>query len=70
VICRYCRTPVSQNKDAKGGKFVRIKLKAFKNIYSGDIYITKSHGRVSNVVNDVRKFMPIVTLLEKQNLMK
>jgi len=68
VICRYCRTPVSQNKDAKDGKFVRIKLNAFKNIYSGDIYITKSHGRVSNVVNDDRKFMSIVNTSRETEL--
>jgi hypothetical protein len=68
VICRYCRTPVSQKKDAKDGKFVRIKLKAFENIYRGDIYITDLNGRISDIVNDDRKFISIINTTRETEL--
>ncbi len=68
VICRYCRTPVSQNKDAKDGKFIKIKLKAFENIYRGDIYVTDLNGRVSDVVNDDRKFISIINTARETEL--
>ncbi len=58
VICRYCRAVVSKN--TKDGKFVRIKLKAFENIYRGDIYITDASGRVSDIVNDERRFISLI----------
>ncbi len=68
IICRYCRMHVSQNKDAKDGKFVRIKLKAFENIYHGDIYIVNLNGRVSDVVNDDRKFISIINTTREAEL--
>ncbi len=68
VICRHCRMPVSQKKDAKDGKFVRIKLKAFENIYRGDIYIPDLNGRVSDVVNDDRKFISIINTARETEL--
>ncbi len=58
VICRYCRSNISKN--TKDGKFVRIRIKAFENIYHGDIYITDSKGRVSDIVNDDRKFISLI----------
>jgi hypothetical protein len=68
IICRYCRIYVSQNNDAKDGKFVKIKLKAFENIYRGDIYITALNGRVSDVVNDDRKFISIINTTRETEL--
>ncbi len=48
------------SKNTKDGKFVRIKLKAFENIYRGDIYITDASGRVSDIVNDERRFISLI----------
>ncbi|MHC4270547.1 MAG: hypothetical protein ACYSTS_19120 [Planctomycetota bacterium] len=40
-ICPYCGINVAYKKEAEGGNFARIKLKAHDKIYHGDLYVTR-----------------------------
>lgn len=64
-ICRYCGTAIPEGDKTKGGKFISIRLKAGDKIYTGDIYVTFLKCRVSDIVNDGRKFLSIVNTVEE-----
>ena len=60
IICKHCNSSITGlTKDAKKGKFVRIKLKAREKIYYGDLYIPAHFDRVSDVINDKRTFVSL-----------
>ncbi len=47
------------------GKFVRVKIRAFETLYTGDIYITDIKSRVSDIINDNRMFIELVNATEE-----
>ncbi len=66
TVCRYCGVTIPEGEKPKGGKFISVKLKAGDKIYTGDIYVTVLKCRVSDVVNDVRRFLSIVNTVEEK----
>ncbi len=66
VVCRYCRSEIqAENKDRKGGKLVRVRLKAGGKKYTGDIFIPERLSRVSDVINDSRTFIVLSNAIEE-----
>ncbi len=58
--CRYCGATVAKEKIIENGNFTRVILEANGATYKGDIYLTDLKFRVSDVMNDDRKFLSIV----------
>ena len=58
--CRYCGATVAKEKINENGNFTRVILKAEDATYQGDIYLTDLKFRVSDIMNDDRKFLSIV----------
>ena len=58
--CRYCGATVAKEKINENGNFTRVILKAEDATYQGDIYLTDLKFRVSDIMNDDRKFISIV----------
>ncbi len=63
--CRYCGATVAKGKKIEGGNFIRVRLKAEDKIYHGDIYLTDLKCRVSDIMNDDRKFISLVNTIEE-----
>ena len=47
------------------GKFVRVKIRACETLYIGDIHITDTKSRVSDIINDNRMFIELVNATEE-----
>ena len=58
--CRYCGATVAKEKINENGNFTRVILKAEDATYQGDVYLTALKFRVSDIMNDDRKFLSIV----------
>lgn len=58
--CRHCGATVAKRHKNENGNFIRVMLKAEDKIYHGDIYLTDLKCRVSDIMNDDRKFISIV----------
>ena len=58
--CRHCGATVTKRHKNESGNFIRVMLKAEDKIYHGDIYLTDLKCRVSDIMNDDRKFISIV----------
>ncbi len=58
--CRYCGATVANEKIIEKGRFARIVLEAENATYKGDIHLTDLKLRVSDIMNDDRKFVSIV----------
>jgi hypothetical protein len=58
--CRYCGATVAREKIIESGNFTRVILEAEGATYKGDIYLTNLKFRVSDIMNDDRKFLSIV----------
>ena len=63
--CRYCGATIAKGKKIEGGNFIRVRLKAEDKIYHGDIYLTDLKCRVSDIMNDDRKFISIVNTTQE-----
>ena len=63
--CRYCGANVAKRKKIEGGYFIRVILKAEDKIYHGDVYLTDFKCRVSDIMNDDRKFISIVNTTQE-----
>ncbi len=63
--CRYCGATVSKGKKIEDGSFIRVKLKAEDKTYHGDIYLTDLKCRLSDIMNDDRKFISIVNTTQE-----
>ncbi len=63
--CRYCGASVAKWKKIEGGNFIRVRLKAEDKTYHGDIYLTDMKCRVSDIMNDERKFISIVNTTQE-----
>jgi len=63
--CRYCGATVAKRKKIEGGYFIRVILKAEDKIYHGDVYLTDFKCRVSDIMNDDRKFISIVNTTQE-----
>ena len=66
-ICRYCGSTV-KNDENQEGKLVRVKIKTREKLYSGYIYINEAKHRISDIVNDNRKFISLVNAAEETKL--
>ena len=58
--CRHCGATVAKRYKNESGNFIRVMLKAEDKIYHGDIYLTDLKCRISDIMNDDRKFISIV----------
>jgi hypothetical protein len=68
-ICRYCRSAVKSLPKDQPGKYVRVRLKAGQEIYSGDIFVPEYLNRVSDVLNDgTKKFIILVNALDESRM--
>ncbi len=63
--CRYCGATVAKGKKIEGGNFIRVRLKAEDKTYRGDIYITDLKCRISDIMNDDRKFIAILNTTQE-----
>ena len=63
--CRYCGATVAKRGKIEGGSFIRVVLKAEDKIYHGDIYLTDLKCRVSDIINDDRKFISIINTTQE-----
>ncbi len=63
--CRYCGSTVAKRNKDEGGHFIRVILKAEDKIYHGDIYLTDLKCRVSDIINDDRKFISIINTTQE-----
>ncbi len=63
--CRYCGATVAKGKKIEGGNYIRVRLKAEDKTYRGDIYLTDLKCRVSDIMNDDRKFISIVNTTQE-----
>ena len=63
--CRYCGATVAKEKISESGNFTRVILKAENATYQGDIYLTDLKFRVSDIMNDNRKFIAIVNATQE-----
>ncbi len=63
--CRYCGATVAKEKINENGYFTRVILKAEDATYQGDIYLTDLKLRVSDIMNDERKFISLVNTTEE-----
>ncbi len=63
--CRYCGATVAKGKKIEDGNFIRVRLKVEDKIYHGDIYLTDLKCRVSDIMNDDRKFISIVNTTQE-----
>ena len=63
--CRYCGATVAKGKKIEGGNFIRVRLKTEDKIYHGDIYLTDLKCRVSDIMNDDRKFISLVNTTQE-----
>ena len=57
--CRHCGSIVANEKIGDGGNFTTIILRAKEATYQGDIYLTDLKFRVSDIMNDDRKYISI-----------
>ncbi len=67
-FCPYCGTNIGNKKEAEAGNFVRIKLKANDKVYHGDVYVTRLQNRVSDIMNDNRKFISLTNSYRESEL--
>ncbi len=58
--CSYCGSTVAKEKIIETGNFTRVILEVEGATYKGDIYLTDLKFRVSDIMNDDRKFLSIV----------
>jgi len=65
IICRYCHSNVSSLIKGMKGKFVKARLKVRDKIYNGEMFIPEYLGRLSNVINDDRKFILLTNTKEE-----
>ncbi len=63
--CRYCGATVAKGKKIEGGNYISVRLKAEDKTYRGDIYLTDLKCRVSDIMNDDRKFISIVNTTQE-----
>ncbi len=63
--CRYCGATVAKGEKIEDGRFIRVRLKAEDKIYHGDIYLTDLKCRLSDIMNDDRKFVSIVNTTQE-----
>ncbi len=65
LSCRYCGATVAKGKKIENGNFIKVRLKAEDKIYRGDIFLTGLNCRVSDIINDDRKFISLVNTTEE-----
>ncbi len=65
LSCRYCGATVAKGEKNDCGNFIRVILKIEDKTYYGDIYLTDSKCRVSDIINDDRKFISLVNTTEE-----
>ena len=58
--CRYCGATVANEKIIEKGHFTRVVIETEDATYKGDIHLTDLTFRVSDIMNDDRKFVSIV----------
>lgn len=63
--CRYCGATVAKGKKIEDGNFTRVRLKAEDQTYHGEIYLTDLKCRLSDIMNDNRKFISIVNTTQE-----
>ncbi len=67
-VCRYCGSTTPEGHKVEGGRFVRVKMKAQGKLYTGDIFVTSEKRRVSDIMNDRRKFLSFISATEQTKL--
>jgi len=68
TVCRYCGATTPEGTKPEGGRFVSVRMKAQGKTYTGDIYVTAVKCRVSDIVNDSRKFLSIINATEQTKI--
>lgn len=65
VICKHCQSILGGGAIEKAGEHVRVRVKTYEKIYSGDIFVPQHLDRVSDVINDGRHFIILTNSREE-----
>ena len=65
IICKYCGSYAHINQSDEKGKFIRVRLRALGKVYNGDIYVPSHSKRVSDMLNDKRRFVLMANTTEE-----
>jgi hypothetical protein len=68
VICRYCKMDLREIEKEKSGSFVRARLTVGEKTYSGDIFVPEYLNRLSDVINDDKKFVILSNAVEENHV--
>ena len=65
TICKYCQSIIGGAPIDKTGTLVKVRVKTYEKVYSGDIFIPQHLDRVSDVINDGRPFIILINAREE-----
>jgi len=65
VICRHCQSILGGGFVEKSGSHIRVRVKTYEKIFSGDIFVPNHLDRVSDVINDGRHFIILTNAKEE-----
>lgn len=65
VICKHCQSILGGGAVEKSGDLVRVRVKSYEKVYSGDIFVPHHLDRVSDVINDGRHFIILTNAKEE-----
>jgi hypothetical protein len=65
IICWHCSTNIEREVTARDGEFAKVRLKAKDRVYYGDVYVPGHTNRVSDVMNDEKRFLSLVHTYEE-----
>ena len=68
VICRHCKTDLRDTEKDKKGTWVKVRLIVGDKKYTGDIFVPEYLSRLSDVINDRKKFVVLTNAVEENNV--
>jgi hypothetical protein len=68
TICRYCHADLLGLMKEKKGGFVRVRIKSGDKFYLGDLFVPEYFSRVSDVLNDNKRFIILINAVEEAKL--
>ena len=68
VVCRYCKKDLRDTEKDKTGTWVRVRLIVGDKKYTGDIFVPEYLNRLSDVINDKKKFIVLSNAVEENHV--
>ncbi|MCP5003756.1 MAG: hypothetical protein GY941_07350 [Planctomycetes bacterium] len=67
-VCHYCGSTVKKKHNSQEGRFIRVKIMVREKSYTGYIHVDEINSRVSDIVNDNRKFISLSDTSEEKRM--